>query len=174
MKKGFISVIVPIYKVEKYLRRCVNSILRQSYTKLEILLIDDGSPDACPEICEAYAKTDSRVRVIHKENGGLSSARNTGLEIAEGEYIAFVDGDDYIHSEMLKQLYHALKDTDADLSVCNLQYVNEEGYKIPTYPDTIIENELLNADEDFLKSQKNFGYYYIVVWNKHYKIKIWE
>ena len=91
-----ISVIVPIYNVEDYLHRCVDSIINQTYTNLEIILVDDGSPDNCLKICDEYAKKDSRIKVVHKKNGGLSDARNAGLEIATGEYIGFVDSDDYI------------------------------------------------------------------------------
>ena len=94
-----ISVIVPIYKVEKYLARCVDSIINQTYKNLEIILVDDGSPDGCGAMCDEYAKKDERIKVIHKENGGLSSARNAGLDIATGDYIAFVDSDDRLSSD---------------------------------------------------------------------------
>ena len=99
-----ISVIVPIYKVEKYLRRCVDSILNQSYTNFELLLIDDGSPDSCPQICDDYAHQDERVRVFHKPNGGLSDARNYGLDRMKGDYVTFIDSDDYVGSDYLKIL----------------------------------------------------------------------
>ncbi|MBO5477787.1 MAG: glycosyltransferase family 2 protein [Clostridia bacterium] len=101
MSKKF-SIIVPIYKVEKYLRKCVDSILEQSYKNYELILVDDGSPDNCPQICDEYAKKDSRVRVIHKKNGGLVAARNTGVLAATGEYICYVDGDDWISKELLQ------------------------------------------------------------------------
>ncbi len=122
-----ISVIVPVYKVEKYLNRCVDSILSQSYPNLEVLLVDDGSPDTCPEICDAYAERDARVRVIHKVNGGLSDARNAGMDAARGEYIAFVDGDDYVDTEMLAQLEQALQTSGDRLAVCGFQTVTDEG-----------------------------------------------
>lgn len=105
MKK--VSVIVPIYKVEKYLRRCVDSIINQEYKDLEIILVDDGSPDNCPKICDEYAQKDARIKVVHKENGGLSSARNAGLMVASGDWITFIDSDDYItedYSNMLMQV----------------------------------------------------------------------
>ena len=95
-KKGVISVIVPIYGVEKYLEECIESILGQTYTKLEIILIDDASPDRCGEICDRYAQMDDRIIVIHQKNGGAAAARNAGLRIATGEYIGFVDSDDYL------------------------------------------------------------------------------
>jgi len=113
-----ISVIVPVYKVEPYLDQCVESIVNQTYRELEILLIDDGSPDRCPEICDAWAEKDARIRVIHKANGGLSDARNVGMDAAEGEYIAFVDSDDFVEPEYIEYLFRALKETGADLSEC--------------------------------------------------------
>ncbi len=100
-----ISVIVPVYKVEDYLSRCVDSILSQTYRNIEVILVDDGSPDKCGEICDRYAQHDPRVRVIHKENGGLSDARNAGIEIAQGQYISFIDSDDWVHPEFLESLY---------------------------------------------------------------------
>ncbi|MGN0347056.1 MAG: glycosyltransferase family 2 protein [Lachnospiraceae bacterium] len=121
-----ISVIVPIYKVEKYLRCCIDSILRQSYENLEILLVEDGSPDGCGAICDAYAGKDSRIRVLHKENGGLSDARNAGMAKATGEWIFFVDADDYIHPQMIEKLYRAAKEYNAKLAWCEIQEVEEE------------------------------------------------
>lgn len=103
--KSLISVIVPIYNVEKYLARCVDSIINQTYKNLEIILVDDGSPDNCPKMCDDFAKKDSRISVVHKENGGLSDARNAGMKIASGECIVFVDSDDYIHCNMIDKMY---------------------------------------------------------------------
>ena len=99
-----ISVIVPVYKVEPYLDKCVRSIVDQTYQNLEIILVDDGSPDRCGEICDAWAAKDSRIRVIHKENGGLSDARNAGMAVATGKYMGFVDSDDYIAPDMYRLL----------------------------------------------------------------------
>ena len=99
-----ISVIVPIYKVEAYLRQCVDSILAQTYTDLDIVLVDDGSTDNCPAICDAYARKDARVQVVHKPNGGLMSARQAGLRVAKGEYVGFVDGDDWIEPDMYEKM----------------------------------------------------------------------
>ena len=99
-----VTVIVPVYKVEQYLKRCVDSILKQTVEKIEVILVDDGSPDTCPVICDEIAKKDDRVRVVHKKNGGLASARNAGLTIAKGEYIVFVDSDDWIEPNMLEEL----------------------------------------------------------------------
>lgn len=113
-----ISVVVPIYKVEPYLERCLKSITEQTYTNLEIILVDDGSPDRCPEICDIWKKRDSRIQVIHKVNGGLSDARNAGLDYATGEYIAFVDSDDFIEIEMYEVLLKAAKQYNAQIVCC--------------------------------------------------------
>lgn len=122
-----ISVIIPVYKVEKYLRKCVDSVINQTYKDLEIWLVDDGSPDNCPAICDEYAANDSRIKVIHKENGGLSDARNAALDVMTGEYVTFVDSDDYIAEDAIQTLYDALKNNDADMSVGNMDSVDESG-----------------------------------------------
>ena len=124
-----ISIIVPVYNVEQYLDRCVKSLLQQTYKNLEIILVDDGSPDRCGQMCDNYAKLDSRVLVIHKENGGLSDARNAGLSHAHGEYIAFVDSDDYIEADMISELYNACHNQDADIVVCGRRHqLSDTGY----------------------------------------------
>lgn len=122
-----VTVIVPVYKVEKYLSRCVDSILAQTFTDFELILVDDGSPDDCPAICDAYAQRDPRVSVIHRENGGLSAARNSGLEIARGEYIAFCDSDDYWAADFLEVLLHQIEETQADVVSCGYTAVTETG-----------------------------------------------
>ena len=109
MIRPLISIIVPIYKVEPYLRQCINSIVNQTYTNMEIILVDDGSPDDCPQICDEYAAKDKRIVVIHKKNGGLSDARNAGLDICKGEYIYFLDSDDYIGNNTISVLYQQLE-----------------------------------------------------------------
>lgn len=114
-----ISVIVPVYKAEKFIERCVNSILNQTYQDIELILVDDGSPDLCPSICDQYAANDVRVRVIHKENGGVSTARNAGLEIARGEYISFVDCDDYLELCMYEKLINKAIVHDCDVVMCD-------------------------------------------------------
>ena len=122
-----ISVIVPVYKVEPYLDQCVRSIVEQTYTDLEIILVDDGSPDDCPAMCDAWAEKDSRIKVIHKQNGGLSDARNAGMDIASGEYIGFVDSDDRIAPEMYQTLYDMLQRDSSDIAACGIQMVWEDG-----------------------------------------------
>lgn len=115
-----ISVIVPVYRVEKYLGRCVNSLLGQTLSDIEIILVDDGSPDGCPALCDEFAKKDGRIKVLHKENEGLGLARNSGMSLAVGEYIAFVDSDDYVKSEMYRTLYEAAQRENADIAMCGL------------------------------------------------------
>ena len=117
-----ISVIVPIYNVERYLRECVDSILAQTYTNIEIILVNDGSLDRCGDICDEYARKDNRIVVINKENGGLSDARNAGIDIASGEYLHFIDSDDWVEADMLEVLYHNLVKHDADISCCGYFY----------------------------------------------------
>lgn len=116
--KPIISIIVPIYNVERYLSRCIESILNQSFKEFELILVDDGSPDNSGEICDIYASKDDRVKVIHKKNGGVSSARNVGVSVANGEYIGFVDPDDYIDKEMYCKLYRLCIDNDSDIAIC--------------------------------------------------------
>lgn len=146
MNNPLISVIVPIYKVEEYLHRCVDSILAQTYTNLEVILVDDGSPDKCPMICDQYAVEDARVRVIHKLNGGLSSARNAGIDIAKGEYIGFVDSDDYIYPEMYQRLYNDIVTFDVKLAFCqpNMCYNGQTPQDGMTRPTKLMSsNELI-------------------------------
>ena len=123
--RPLISVIIPIYKVENYLEKCVDSILGQTYENIEIILVDDGSPDTCGEICEAYAEKDKRIRVIHKKNGGLSDARNAGLKICRGEYIVFVDSDDWMEQDGIEILYNLAQENTADLVIGGVEKVED-------------------------------------------------
>lgn len=141
-----ISIIVPVYKVEKYLRKCVDSILAQTFTDFEVILVDDGSPDNSGKICDEYAEKDSRVRVLHKANGGLSSARNAGIEIAKGKYLGFVDSDDYIAEDMYELLYNNILKENADMSICGIYDVYEG--KEPIVKPTI--EKVVSADEALL------------------------
>lgn len=127
MNAAKVSIIVPVYKVERYLDKCISSIVNQTYTNLEIILVDDGSPDQCPQMCDAWAEKDARIRVIHKENGGLSDARNAGMAVATGEYIAFVDSDDWIAPDLYTHLYRRLTEDHSDISACGVQMVWEDG-----------------------------------------------
>lgn len=120
-----ISVIVPVYKVESYLEECVQSILKQSYKHLEIILVDDGSPDRCPQMCDDYLSLDDRIIVIHKKNGGLSDARNAGIDIAKGDFILFVDSDDYIAPQMIENLYNGIVMHDSEVEACKIYKLTE-------------------------------------------------
>ena len=167
-----ISVIVPVYKVEKYLEKCVCSILNQTYTNIEIILVDDGSPDRCPEICDELAKSDNRILVIHKTNGGLSSARNAGLDVAKGEYISFIDSDDYINENMYHDMLQCLLNTGSDMCICNYDYVDENGCLWPIGVSSPIKDEVLNQEQLYQKLKEPANWYYITAWNKIYKREI--
>ena len=126
-----VSVIVPVYKVEPYLDRCVASILAQTYPNLEVILVDDGSPDNCPALCDAWAQRDARIRVIHKKNGGQSDARNVGLDAASGAYISFVDSDDYIAENFIETLYDLLHEYHTDISAVHWKLVYADEPEVP-------------------------------------------
>lgn len=122
-KEDLISIVIPVYKVEKYLEKCVESVINQTYKNLEILLVNDGSPDSCPKICDEYAQKDNRIKVIHKENGGLSDARNAGIDVATGKYITFIDSDDYISNDYVEYMYNLAKKHNAQIATCEFEIV---------------------------------------------------
>lgn len=166
---SLISVIVPIYNVEKYLDRCVDSIINQTYKNLEIILVDDGSPDNCPKMCDDYAEKDSRIKVVHKENGGLSDARNVGMEVATGEYVSFIDSDDYVSLDFYETLLETIVDNDSDIVECGVVkfYENE---KFDKYNDDL---KVTNYDTvDALDGLINENPFKQHVWNKLYKSNI--
>lgn len=158
MKK--VTVIIPVYKAEKYIKRCIESVTAQTYENLEIILIDDDSPDNCPQICDDWAKKDSRIKVLHIENKGAANARNQGLKIATGDYIGFVDSDDYIDNDMYDYLVSLLENNDADISVCSYQ-VNDA--------DRGDESVSVLDHSDALQWVVTGDYMYGVLWNKLYK-----
>lgn len=125
--KPKVNIIVPVYNVEKYLVRCMESLLNQTLKEIEIILVDDGSPDNCPQMCDEYARRDSRVKVIHKSNAGLGYARNSGLDVAVGEYIAFVDSDDYVDTSMYATLWNEARASNADVVFCNFKVEQRNG-----------------------------------------------
>lgn len=170
-----ISIIVPCYNVEKYLERCLLSLVNQSLKDIEIILIDDGSLDNCPQLCDEWREKDSRVKVIHKPNGGLGYARNSGLEIAQGEYIAFVDSDDYVDTCMYEQLYNSTDKGKHDAVLCGLRqevapqsYVLIRDYDIPT---TFVEKQMDYLALSFLyKTELNtHSRLFMSVWHGIYK-----
>lgn len=166
--QDLISVIVPIYKVEAYLDECISSIVAQTHKNLEIILVDDGSPDNCGAICDAWAAKDSRIQVIHKENGGLSDARNAGIEIANGDYIAFVDSDDWIKPEMYETMLAALTRENADICACNI---------LSCYADRQIKwgccEYTTGNSEKILSMLYNDTAYPVSAWNKLYRRTLW-
>lgn len=158
-----ISVIVPVYNVEKYLDRCVQSIVNQTYKNLEIILVDDGSPDNCGKMCDDWAQKDSRIKVVHKANGGLSDARNAGMAVATGEYIAFVDSDDWVEVDFVVSIINIIKSENCKVAGCNFRKVRDktqdvsiENYNLKVFK----ENEIMSAIIDESIKQ--------VVWNKIY------
>lgn len=164
-----ISIIVPIYNVEKYLPKCIQSLIDQTYRDIEIILVDDGSPDACGSICDAFARKDPRVKVIHQKNAGVSAARNAGLKAAKGEYIGFCDPDDWAAPEMYEELRRALEAFQADLAICGYNYYNED-YQVDAqrlYPEKetelIDQKTVMDRMADMPPSIRH------VVWNKLFR-----
>lgn len=160
-----VSVIVPIYKVEKYLNQCLDSILNQTYRNLQIILINDGSPDSCRLICEGYCKKDERFELINKTNGGLASARNAGLNKVKGDFIVCVDSDDWIEPNMIEILLKNMLDYKADMSVCSFYEAHANGVKKETFTNKI---EIL-SQEDAIQKVISPGKFYGFAWNKMYK-----
>ena len=167
-KEPLISVVVPIYKVEAYLIRCIESIIGQTYRNIEIILVDDGSPDSCPSICDKYRNQDNRIIVIHQENCGLSGARNNGIAIAKGKFISFIDSDDYVHPYYIEQLYLTLLKSNKKISACSYTHNAEEfsdsltnDYKNYSAPEAITE---ILIERDFQPS----------AWGKLYSIDLFQ
>lgn len=166
-----ISVIVPVYKTEKYLDRCVTSLVNQEYSELEIILVDDGSPDSCPEMCDEWAKKDSRIKVIHKENGGSFSARLAGIKIASGYYVAFVDSDDWLDKDMYTYLYNLINKYSSDIASCGMKII-EEGKNTPVNTKCPYENiEQFNFTNIIKNINRNTLW---SLWGKLYKKELFE
>ncbi len=161
MTNPLISVIIPVYNVEKYIRQCLNSIIAQTYTNLEIILVDDGSTDNSGKICDEYAKKDNRIKVIHKQNEGLPSARNVALKVCSGQYVGFVDSDDHISSDMYEYLYNLITENNADISMCNMFIEKNEQRIKSNIIDTLYK---CVTQEEFFKFPC-----WRVVWNKLYR-----
>lgn len=171
MKLQFlISIIIPIYNADKYLSDCIDSLLSQTYNNLEIILVDDGSTDNSGKICDDYAKKDKRIKVIHKQNGGVSSARNQGLDIAKGDYIAFVDPDDYVLPDMYKTLLRVIQNTNTDIVICGSTTTDIHGTTCKSYFPTnnnFVYSKFVDWFQDFIE----YGNLQ-VVWNKLFKKNI--
>lgn len=166
MYQPLVSVIVPIYKVEEYLDRCVESIVNQTYKNLEIILVDDGSPDNCPQMCDSWAEKDSRIKVVHKKNGGLSDARNAGIPFATGEIISFIDSDDWIALNMFETMLNQMLDDNSDIVSCGVKWIKEDGTVIRDV--TVSNNEVLDT-QSAMKELINDNMIKQHVWNKLYK-----
>lgn len=175
MKEGeivneLVSIIVPVYNCENDLNRCIDSILGQSYTNIEVLLIDDGSSDKSGQICDEYAKKDERIRVFHKENTGVSDTRNYGIHEASGELIQFVDSDDWIVKSMTEDLVKSMRSNNSDMVVCGYVRITKYMHR----KDKIWDKQGIYLNKDYVKNVLNdpTGYYYGVIWNKLYKASI--
>ncbi len=166
------SVVVPIYNVEAYLHQCIESVLSQTYDDFELILVDDGSPDNSPAICDAYAKQDARIKVIHKENGGLVSARIAGAKEANGEYICCLDGDDWLHPSHLEKLEKVISETKPDV-VCFGNYKAYEDRevvcKFPFRPGYYTKQDMENTFYSYLIQKENATYFPVSIWNKAFK-----
>ncbi len=171
-----ISIIVPIYKVEKFLHKCIDSILNQTFTDFELILVEDGSPDCCGETCDEYANKDKRIRVIHQKNSGISLARNAGLDIARGDYIGFVDGDDYINPYMYETLYKLIVEQDCDVSMCHYIKTESSEEALGKIEDKV-EVEYYTNIEALVGLQGLKGRdpeTFCVVWNKLFKRNLFD
>lgn len=168
-----ISVIVPVYRVEKFLPQCIESVLNQTFTDFELILVDDGSPDRCPAICDEAAERDARVRVIHQANAGLSAARNAGIEAAHGVWLSFVDSDDYIAPQFYEKLYQTAQRTDADCVMCSVQNVDESGKPIDSALMRVAD-EVKTGREVLRKIGRDDVTPYLTAWNKLYRRKLFN
>ncbi|MGD6776285.1 glycosyltransferase family 2 protein [Sutcliffiella horikoshii] len=169
-----VSIVVPIYNVERYINRCVDSLLSQTYSNLEIILVNDESPDNCPEICEEYSKIDNRVKVIHKKNGGLSDARNAGMEIANGDYIIFIDSDDYVEQNMVEKALNAAESSNSEVVIWSFfaDYVDENENLLKSIISDHKPGVFSRDDFKDLKIEKkligNLGYAWNKMYNRHF------
>lgn len=166
-----VSVIVPVYKVEKYLSKCIDSILNQTYSNLEIILVDDESPDHCGAICDEYAKKDSRIKVIHKENGGLSDARNAGIDVASGEYLMFVDSDDWIDCNAIEVLYQRMRQDCSDMAVGSVICTDEADNLIK---DSGSQWQLSDATYDLEKFSNEIILHFPMACSKLYRTEFFK
>lgn len=169
MNNEMVSIVIPMYNVEKYLEKCIKSILNQTYSNLEIIFVDDGSPDRCGQICDEYAKKDKRIKVIHKENGGLSDARNIGIENSTGKYITFIDSDDYIDNCYIELLYNTLINNNADISIASHRVLYEK-----KCIDKSTNKEFCGSSKEILEKILYDDGVDLSAWGKLYKIELFN
>lgn len=167
-----VSIIVPVYNVEKYIEKCIQSILGQTFKNFELIVIDDGSEDSSWEICNKYQNLDNRITVYHRDNCGLSEARNFGIAVSQGKYICFVDSDDYLRNDSIEKLYEAIVKYKVKLVICGCQRVNEQGR--PLYTETIIDGGIYEANDLFKYIIKSNGWYYVTAWNRIYDRELFD
>lgn len=172
MNKPLVSIIIPIYKVEKYLNKCIDSVVNQTYKNIEVILVDDGSPDLCPQMCDAWSQKDGRIRVIHKSNGGLSDARNAGIQICTGEYICFVDSDDWVEPTMVQLLLEACLENNTLLAVCG-RYDHFEGKDECEINKCPLKNEIVEA-QTFTAHMLISDHCDCGPWGKLYHRSLWD
>lgn len=169
-----ISIIVPVYNIENYINKCIDSIINQTYKDIEIILVDDGSTDRSGNVCDDYEKKDKRIKVIHKTNGGLSDARNAGIDVAQGDFLGFIDGDDYIHPQMFEILLDIITKSNSDIAICSYEKVEE--YK--SVNDIEINKseykEIIIQDKELYSLVTNLRTEDVVAWNKLYRKNIFE
>lgn len=171
MNNPLVSVIVPVYNVQAYLERCVNSLIHQTYKNIEIILVDDGSPDNCPQMCDELKQKDKRILVIHKKNGGLSSARNVGMKVSNGQYLSFVDSDDYISNEMIEKMMTAIQATNSEMACCGRYVVYDDGKKDKKFVNPNIQT--LTANQA-LREMLCGTYVGEPAWDKVYKKELFD
>lgn len=172
MNNDLISVIIPVYNIEKYLGKCIKSVMEQTYKNIEIILVNDGSTDSCGKICDYYKKIDNRIVVIHKTNGGLSSARNEGLNVVKGSFVCFVDGDDYIENNMLEELKKNMDKYDSDISVSNFYLINNT--KKISIDESISKNFCIQDKDKYIHIYNKYSSLTVPAWNKLYKKNIFD
>ncbi|RSX51148.1 glycosyltransferase family 2 protein [Bifidobacterium callimiconis] len=169
-----VSVIVPVYKVERQLDRCVTSLIGQSYRNLEIILVDDGSPDGCPQKCDEWASKDPRVSVIHQSNGGLSAARNTGIDAMTGEYVAFVDSDDYVEPDYIRLMLEAAQANNAEVVICSIHQEDDQTVASPDNHTITDHVTTLSGRACLARLGGDTVADYVTAWNKLYAARLWK
>lgn len=170
MENDLISIVIPIYNVEEYLEKCIESVINQTYRNLEIILVDDGSPDNCGTICEEYKKKDERISVFHKKNGGLSDARNYGKKHAKGKYITFIDSDDYVENDYIEYLYNLIINNNCDMSICSFKLHSNNKF----IDNGINYNSCVFTSKECLKNMLCENGFNVSAWAKLYKTKMFE
>ena len=172
MNKELISIVIPVYNVENYLEKCLNSVINQTYKNLEIIVVNDGSTDKSGDICDKYSEIDKRIKVIHKKNGGLSDARNAGINVAKGKYIGFVDSDDYIDKEMYNIMYNNIMVNKANICIVNRYYVFPDGTKLLRYK---IEDDIkIMNNLEAIEEMNNFSMFDMAAWDKLYEKNLFD